>query len=91
MMNQVDYGDDYWNECDWPEVEYKYLEPDVSSAYDIEVTEYKIYGRTLGNLAAVLKSPDEGVWTIEIKLVQDAHSFNELSKAIQRAITNKVR
>lgn len=49
MMNQVDYGDEYWNEYDWPEVEYKYQEPDVSSAYDIEVTEYTIYDRTIIN------------------------------------------
>lgn len=86
MMNHwgEEVDDDYWNSCIEPEDR-------VSSEYDIEVTEYKIYDRTLGNLAAVLKSPDEGVWTIEIKLVQDARSFNELSKAIQRAITNKVR
>lgn len=90
-MNQVDYGDDYWNECVWQEVEYGYQEPDVSSAYDIEVAEYKIYDRVTGDLAVVLTRVDEIVWTIDIKLLQDAQSFNELSKAIQRAITNKVR
>lgn len=55
-------------------------------SYEIEATEFKIYDRSTGDVAAVLTLVDEHSWKVEIKLIQDSWSFQELSTAIIRAM-----
>lgn len=54
--------------------------------YDIEATEFKIYNRDTGDVAAVLTLVDEHAWKVDIKLVQDSWSFQDLSAAIIKAM-----
>ena len=56
--------------------------------YDIEATEFKIYNKDTGEVAAVLTLVDEHSWKVDIKLIQYSWYFQELSTAIIRAMDN---
>jgi hypothetical protein len=57
-------------------------------SYEIEATEFKIYDRSTGDVAAVLTLVDEHSWKVDIKLIQDSWSFQDLSVAIMKAMDN---
>lgn len=57
-------------------------------SYEIEATEFKIYDRASGSVAAVLTLVDEHAWKVDIKLIRDSWSFQDLSVAIIKAMDN---